>query len=278
MRRSHESRTSRPRSVFLPALQLIVAAILLLSLWDSMTSRVLWGWERVVVHVGLAVSAAGFVALASIGVRQVGGALPGRWIAARAAIRPVLSVVLAITVALYVVTPRTQHPPQPSTPPSIEHARWLAIIFSERAYHQRPWPPYGGRNFVLSLVAHKLIDVRNPQNLEIFFCPGSPDAQPMPPRAAYEEVTKESLAAQRFPNLTDFAGRRNDEPAYRLQPGDHEREVPILGCRMVDGAIVGFSNGRVRWLDRENLGLGPDDPIVFGDASKSPMLEPLSDE
>lgn len=279
MRRAHASRRSRPRSVFLLVLHLVAAAILLLCLRDSMTRGVgvLWGWERIVVHVGLAASAVGFVALAVIAGRRASGALPDRWRAARAAIRPILALAVVFTVVLYVGTPRVQHPPHPGPPPAMQHCRWLAIILSERASRQKPWPPYGGRNFVLSMVAHKLIDIRNPKNLEIFFCPGSPAAQPMPPRAAYEAVTKASLATQRFRALTDFAGRRNDEEAYRLHPDDHERERPILGCRMDDGVILGFSNGRARYVDREGLGLGPDDPIVFGEESPSPLLCPLSD-
>ena len=45
-----------------------------------------------------------------------------------------------------------------------------------------------------------------------------------------------------------------------------------------DVAIVAFADGRVEVMDRKALGLGPNDPIVAGDESKSPILRTLSDE
>jgi hypothetical protein len=130
---------------------------------------------------------------------------------------------------------------------------------------------------VLALVAHKLIDIRNPDNLEVFFCPQQGSSVHVPTGEAYERVTKDALTWRRFPELTDFAGRRNDEPAYVLDDEAETGNEPILACRYGGGVIVGFDDGRVRVVDREDLGLGPDEEIVFGEASTSPLLRKLSD-
>ena len=158
----------------------------------------------------------------------------------------------------------------------MNNARNLAIILSERSI-KRGWPPYGGKNFVLSLVAYELIDIRNPENLEIFFCPGSDVEGARPKREAYELVTKEALAQRSFPELTVFAGRRNDEPSCRLGDAAPWAQEAVLACAYEDGVVVGFADGSTRWCDRGDLGLGPDDPIVFGEASASPLLRKLSD-
>ena len=189
-----------------------------------------------------------------------------------------LLVLMGFLLAL--LTPhRGMHPevhPHSQRIVCVNNARNLAIICSERA-RRRGWLPYGGKNFVLGLAAHKLIDIRNPDNLEVFFCPGASEGRPRPSREAYVAVTKEALGLRRLPELTDFAGRRNDEAGFRLQPGDEERSEPIVGCRLGEYVIVGFSNGAARVYDREDLGLGPDDPIVFGEGSASPILVKLSD-
>ena len=188
----------------------------------------------------------------------------------------VLPFTLALLFLMVMSLPRLQHSPRPGPPVCVNNARYMAIIFSERS-RKRDWPLYGGKNFVLALVAHKLIDIRNPDNLEIFFCPEPGEQRTRPTREAYERVTKETLTRRRFPELTDFAGRRNDEPAYRLRRDEDAAVEPILACVLGDIVVVGFSDGAVRRMDRDDLGLEPDAEIVFGEASASPLLRKLSD-
>ena len=52
---------------------------------------------------------------------------------------------------------------------------------------------------------------------------------------------------------------------------------PVMACtNHEDGANVLFDDGAVLFLDRERLGLGPDDPITVGKDSKSELLRPLT--
>ena len=41
---------------------------------------------------------------------------------------------------------------------------------------------------------------------------------------------------------------------------------------------MAFLDGKVRYMNRRDLGLAPTDPIVAGAASKSPVLQALSIE
>lgn len=76
-----------------------------------------------------------------------------------------------------------------------------------------------------------------------------------------------------------------DFDRYPLEMDSPERQ--IIACdRMGDdgrtphhdgGLIVLFDNGSSMWMDRESLGLGPDDPIVVGPASTHPLLKQVVD-
>lgn len=191
-----------------------------------------------------------------------------------AATLPLFLLIGLLLIYLFVPSRHTKVPPNRYE--ATNNARNLAIILSERA-PRRGWPPYGGKNFVLALAARRLIDIRNPDNLEVFFCRHPDDERPRSTQEDYEDVTIDTLARRRFPHLTDFAGRRNDEPAYRLADDAHEKSEPILGARVGEHVVVGFSDGAARLLDRDALGLQPGDPIVFGEESTSPLLRPLSD-
>jgi len=76
----------------------------------------------------------------------------------------------------------------------------------------------------------------------------------------------------RFQDLAQYAGPASLDP----EP-DAKGPTPLIGrLSCDDGAVVGYSDGSVRFLDREELGLGPDDPIVAGPRSRSPILRRLS--
>jgi prepilin-type N-terminal cleavage/methylation domain-containing protein len=152
------------------------------------------------------------------------------------------------------------------------------------------WPPYSGKNFVLSLVATRQIDIRNPQNLETLFSPG--DAVFTLERTdkdRYKDVTKDALKnGTDFHELTSYAGRRNgpNDREYLITP-DQEKIGTIIICdddegplHHPDGIVAGYTNAAVRFLEWEELDMLPpedaDNPDEFlGDAASHPMLQAM---
>ncbi len=179
---------------------------------------------------------------------------------------------------LYVVPSHTHGEASDRKTQCLHHQRQIATILAERSL-RRGWPKHGGKAFVLSLVADGVISAAEPKNLEVFFCPacGIPEFEPEM-LWAYGRLTPESLDRTYLNSLTAYAGRRNDEEAYRLEPEDaSSSEEPVLACLCHPRvALVAFADGSARQLDRERLGLAPDDPIIVGEDSKSPILKKLS--
>jgi len=144
------------------------------------------------------------------------------------------------------------------------------------------YPPYSGKAFVLSLVVTRQLDLRKKANLEILFSPADKrHALAKVDFARYQDVTKDSLkkGTSVVTDLTSYAGRRNAEPEHLVTSDQEKVGTPLIAdLHFPDMAIVGFSDGSVRVMDRKELGLGPKDPIVAGDASKSELLRQLSDD
>ncbi len=148
---------------------------------------------------------------------------------------------------------------------------------------ERPWPAYSGKALVLWLVAANLLDRRDPKQLEALFSPsdGARSLAKAGGVEAYAQVTLESLktADPRRGVLTSYVGRRNAERAHVITRALESPGVPVIAdLSFPDGAIIGYTSGEAKWLTREELGLGPNDPIVAGDASKSPILRHLSSD
>ncbi len=130
-------------------------------------------------------------------------------------------------------------------------------------------PTLHGRSWILALVATGRLDSRNATHLVCLFST-TQDGEIDP--AEYQALTLERLQTERFPHLTGYAGPGEREPGWK-------GARPLIGdLTFEDGAIIGFSDGTVRWVERDELGLGDDDPIQAGPASKSPLLRMLSDE
>jgi len=141
------------------------------------------------------------------------------------------------------------------------------------------WPPFGGKSFVLSVVAYGDLDARKPGDTAILFSPNVPESA-RAPAEAYKEVTVGALKEGRDWSkllLTTYAGRRNDERDHLITP-DQERIGAILVADLSfdDVVIAGYSNGVVKELTRADLGLGPDDPFTVGDEARSEELRNLS--
>ena len=157
----------------------------------------------------------------------------------------------------------------------LNNVRQMSTILAERA-RTHGWPEYAGRNFVLSLVAEGVIDPDESRNLEILFCPHDVDRRLGDvDLVRYRMLTPHRLRERRHPELTSYAGPRLGGGVVTRA----SRVVPIIGCRHhPDRVVIGYSDGTARSYDREDLGLGPAEGIVFGKDSRSPLLRGLSEE
>lgn len=139
-----------------------------------------------------------------------------------------------------------------------------------------PPPAVGGKAFVLLPLVEHVIDPDAPGAVELFFSPADRNAE-RPSVQEYRALTRKRLEegadVRRF---TSYVGRR--VPLAKAEGTPARQAWPVIAdLSYPDGAIVGYRDGLVQWLTREELGLGPDDPIVAGPTSKSPILRQLSE-
>ena len=124
------------------------------------------------------------------------------------------------------------------------------------------------------------VQLEAPGALEIFFSPADTNAPPRPSVEEFRALTRERLASnENFRRFTSYAGHRRGVPSAPPSGADGlPRDEPwIADLSFPDGAVIGFAGGRVEFLSREELGLGPDDPIVAGEGSRSPILRTLAE-
>jgi hypothetical protein len=140
-------------------------------------------------------------------------------------------------------------------------------------------------------VENEQIDIRNPQNLEILFSPGDENYKFGKVTVdRYKEITKAALkSGQDFHELTSYAGRRNADKDYLITP-DQMKQNTIVICddddgplHHPDGIIAGYSNGNVRFMEWEDLGMrkpeDADHPEPFlGDQASNDNLRKLSSQ
>lgn len=194
----------------------------------------------------------------------------------------VFPVLIAIVLAWLVLRGGSVSEPPGPEPPQY-NLRDLASLMMSRSDGRvnGKWPPYSGKAFVLALVADGSMHHRNTRALSRLFAPTQRPADFNALLDDYRRVTAESLrAGMDVRHLTSYAGRRNAEEAYGLTQASVDEGAAILADLLsIPGkAIVAFADGGVEILTRKDLGPGPDDPIVVGDASKSPILRALSDQ
>jgi hypothetical protein len=163
---------------------------------------------------------------------------------------------------------------------SREQMKYLVSLFkSYKPQEGAPqWPALDGKNFVVWLVAVGQLEKGNEGPLKMLFSPADKNVK-FPGAAAYAELTPEALTTQRFAKLTTYAGRRNSEKELAINAWSPPATTALLAdLSFPDGALVAFLDGKVKYLNRKELGLAPTDPLVAGPASKSPLLQTLSTE
>jgi hypothetical protein len=159
---------------------------------------------------------------------------------------------------------------------SMNNIRQLVLFHLDRSI-RKGWPKLTGKSFVLSPVATGAIDPYDPYGLSMFFSPADGVrslARVEPGR--WRKLTKETLrAGGDVDALTSYVG-----PAVRVgTAATEDGRVPLIAdLYFEDFVIVGFVDGSVRSLTREDLGLAPGDEWVIGPEAKSDLLRLLSYE
>jgi len=166
---------------------------------------------------------------------------------------------------------------------SIDNVRTMLLYFTGAGCGlEKAWPKYGGKRFVLWLVATNKLSKMDAKELSILFSPGdgAHDLEKAGGIKAYESLTVPALKdpAIDVSALTSYAGRRNAEKEHILSAAEQQANAPILADLSFPGGVVlGYVGGGAKWVSAEELGLAPDQPIVVGDASPNEMLQHLSD-
>jgi type II secretory pathway pseudopilin PulG len=157
---------------------------------------------------------------------------------------------------------------------------------------EKGYPPYNGKCFTLSPLAHQVINPDAPGALEVFFSPSDEHFKlSLLDPQKYREITRASLkAGNDYKEYTSYAGRLNRETDCRMAPSDTSKNGTLMLCDDDDGPlhhssglIVGFRDGVVELWDWEDLGMAKPkdakkpDPFL-GDAAQSEILKCLSSQ
>jgi hypothetical protein len=161
---------------------------------------------------------------------------------------------------------------------SLKHLRHMATMLAERSIRKR-WPRYSGKRFVLSLVADRLVDARDPRSLAVFFSPGDEER-------SVEKATLDAFGGVTAPSLkegldcdalTSYAGRRNADREWMITASKLKVRVPILADLSFEGVVLlALTDGTVRVKTREELGIPAGVPITVGDDAPCEELKGLS--
>ena len=131
----------------------------------------------------------------------------------------------------------------------------MSVVMERRA--SKAWPGRGPDSGLRELTH---LGLRDPEI--VFLCPRD--------RATRDFVEETASTGESGPLLTSYLVRDFERcPVPRGAAGTH----PFLLCtHHADGVNVGYDDSSVVYLDREALGLAPEDPIETGPDSKSELL------
>lgn len=112
----------------------------------------------------------------------------------------------------------------------------------------------------------------------VLLCPGDPGISPVDTpeaKAAYNDIDLKSPPA----DMCSYAAR--DFSAHNLQ--NESKKVQIIGCdrngsdgqtaHHKNGLMIVFDDGSCRFVERDELGITGDDPIVVGPSSSNEWLK-----
>lgn len=199
----------------------------------------------------------------------------------------VMSIIVVLVGMVTVIVPRAQE--QARRTESLNNVRNMVQALSSESLTKN-WPPYSGKNFTLSLIPRGIVDIRNPDNIEIFFSPGDriftfDKVGPDP----YKEVTAKALRdGADFHNLTSYAGRMNADDDYVITAGDEQMVSPIISdddegaLHHPQGMVIGYTNGTAKFVEWGDIGMAaPDEksPEPFlGEQAPVDLLRTLSSQ
>ncbi len=208
----------------------------------------------------------------------------------------VMSIIVVLAGMVMVGVPYVRE--QGRRTESLSNVRGLALLLSGQSQQKRAWPPFDGKNFLLSLVATGEVDARRPDNLKVFFSPGDTkytwqEKVQIDGAKRYKDITLQSLKSGTgdFKDLTSYAGRLNTRDECRITPDKESMVVPLV-CDDDDGnlhhpkgLIMAFTDGSAQFKDWSDLGMqaGPEEvdgdvEPFLGDDARSEDLKCMSSE
>lgn len=184
----------------------------------------------------------------------------------------VLAIIAGLTASVTVAIPIAMD--RSNRQQCAGHLNGLGVIYHQMRLEHPGRPPHNGQSLFLSW-RKKRDPVRFGEE-DNLLCPADPSAvfpRNDEDRARWDDVDLDHPG----PDLCSFAVRD-----FRRHPTGPDGTRQIIACDRQGssgdtahhrgGLNVLFDNGTTRFLDREALGLGPDDPIVVGPESEHEML------
>jgi len=142
--------------------------------------------------------------------------------------------------------------------------RQLGGLYITEAMQNPKAPPAGGAAYFVGLAR------KSGAQPALLLCPGDEHAAVAHP---FPASPPESMDATDLRQICSYAVR--DFTRYPLEDTADEFIAADAGGHHAKGINVLRSNGAVHFLDREALGLGPDDDIIVGPDSPHPELQKL---
>jgi prepilin-type N-terminal cleavage/methylation domain-containing protein/prepilin-type processing-associated H-X9-DG protein len=192
----------------------------------------------------------------------------------------VMAIIVTLAGAVMAIIPYAQERSRRNT--CANNLRNLGTIMVAEST-DKGFPRDSGAAFLLRLyLRHQ--EIR--KDVKVFWCPGDEDLRNagFEPGSAEHKALFEKLDSKNLQNFEDnissYAGRNVRD--YRIPRESEEKQALACDRQGVNmdfshhsgGLNVLFTDGKVEFLDREMLGLGPDDQIVFGPGAPT-VLEPL---